>query len=96
MSFAELIAPYVALPSAAFLLWLAFGDLISKRKRATFFAEWKRAPAAQTLILVAGISLATFFVWIGTHGDVGSGHFGWVSAVALIAAFALPRKPRRS
>lgn len=96
MSPAEIIAPYVAIPSAAFLLWLAFGDLLSTRKRAPFIAEWKRAPTAQTLILVSGLSLAAFLVWIGTHGDVGSGHFGWVSAVALIATFALPRKPRRT
>lgn len=96
MSLAEMIAPIVALPSAAFLLWLAFGDLLSSRKRALFIDEWKRAPAAQTLLLLAGLSLAVFFVWIGTHGDVGSGHFGWVSAVALIAAFALPRKRRRT
>lgn len=92
MSIAELIAPFVALPSAALLLWLAFGDLLSKRKRAPFIAEWKRAPAAQTLVLAAGLSLAAFLVWIGTHGDVGSGHFGWVSFVALISAFAVPRR----
>lgn len=96
MSVAELIAPFVALPSAAFLIWLAFGDLLFRSKRALFINEWKRAPAAQTLILLAGVSLATFLVWIGTHGAVGSGHFGWVSAVTLIAAFALPRKPRRA
>ncbi|SIT25305.1 hypothetical protein [Achromobacter sp. MFA1 R4] len=96
MSLAELIAPYVALPSAAFILWLAFGDLFSASKRALLFAEWKRAPVAQSLILLAGLSLAMFFVWIGTHGSVGSGHFGWVSAVGLIAGLAIPRKPRRA
>lgn len=92
MSLAEIIAPYVAFPSAAFILWLAFGDLLSTSKRPMLLAEWRRAPVAQSLILLAGVSLAAFLVWIGTHGDIGSGHFGWVSFVALIAAFAMPRR----
>jgi hypothetical protein len=92
MSLAEIIAPYVAFPSAAFILWLAFGDLLSASKRSVLLAEWKRAPVTQGFLLLAGVSLAAFLVWIGTHGDISSGHFGWVSFVALIAAFAVPQR----
>ena len=96
MSFSELVAPYVAFPMAGFLMWLAFGDLLSRTRRRQLVDEWKRRPGAMALIYLAGVSLAVFFVWIGTHGDVGSIHFGWISLVSLIAGLSFPRSPRRS
>lgn len=96
MSFSELVAPFVAFPLAGFLLWLAFGDLLSRAKRPQLMDEWKRRPCAMALIYLAGLSLVVFFVWIGTHGSVGSAHFGWVSLVSLVAGLSVPRRPRRS
>ncbi len=96
MSLSELIAPFVALPLAGVLLWLAFGDLFSKGRRAAMLNEWKRSPLSHLFIYAGGVSLAIFLVWIGTHGHVGNGHFGWIAFASLLVGFALhPRERRR-